>query len=90
LRQVAAAERRVRALGFRGFRVRHHDTVARLEVPPDQMAAALEHAAAIVAAVREAGYQYVALDLDGYRSGSMNEVLNARLQPGGLRRSSAV
>jgi pyridinium-3,5-biscarboxylic acid mononucleotide sulfurtransferase len=90
LRQVAAAERGVRALGFRGFRVRHHDTVARLEAPPDQMAAALEQADAIVAAVRAAGYQYVALDLDGYRSGSMNEVLNARLQPGGLRRPSAV
>jgi uncharacterized protein len=90
LRQVATAERGVRALGFRGFRVRHHDTVARLEVPAEQMAAALAQADAIVAAVRAAGYQYVALDLDGYRSGSMNEVLNARLQPGGLRRSRAV
>ncbi|HET7094424.1 MAG TPA: ATP-dependent sacrificial sulfur transferase LarE, partial [Thermomicrobiales bacterium] len=57
LRQVAAAERGVRALGFRGFRVRHHGDVARLEVPAEQMADALAQAAEIVAAVRAAGYQ---------------------------------
>lgn len=90
LRQVAAAETAVRALGFRGFRVRHHDTIARLEVPTDQMPAVLAQADAVVAAVKAAGYQFVALDLGGYRSGSANEVLHARLKSGGLRRSGAV
>lgn len=90
LRQVAAAESFLRSLGFRGFRVRHHGTVARLEVPPAEMARALERGEEIVAGVQAAGYQYVALDLAGYRSGSMNEVLHARLQPGGLRRPGPV
>lgn len=86
LRQVANAERAVRALGFRGFRVRHHDNVARLEIPSAQIAQALELSEEIVRGVKSAGYSYVALDLEGYRSGSQNEVLDARLQPGGLRR----
>ncbi len=90
LRQVGAAERAVRALGFRGFRIRHHDDVARLEMPAEQMAKAMELAAEISAGVKAAGYAYVALDLDGYRAGRMNEVLNARLQPGGLRRPGAL
>ena len=90
LRQVATAEKAVRQLGFRGFRVRHHDTVARLELPADQMATALERAEEVVEAVRAAGYQYVTLDLAGFRSGSMNEVLNARLKSGRLRGPGAV
>jgi uncharacterized protein len=90
LRQVGSAERAIRALGFRGFRVRHHGDVARLEIPADQLPRAMELAAEIVAGVKSAGYDYVTLDLEGYRAGRMNEVLNARLQPGGLRRSSAV
>ncbi len=90
LKQVATAETGIRRLGFRGFRVRHHDTVARLEVPSDQMSEVLASGAEILAAVKAAGYQYVALDLEGYRAGSQNEVLHARLQPGGLRRASAV
>jgi uncharacterized protein len=90
LRQVGAAERAVRALGFRGFRIRHHGEVARLELPADQMQRAMEQAVEIVAGVKAAGYDYVTLDLEGYRAGRMNEVLNARLQPGGLRGSGAV
>jgi pyridinium-3,5-biscarboxylic acid mononucleotide sulfurtransferase len=86
LRQVANAERAIRALGFRGFRVRHHDQVARLEIPSAQIPQALELSREIVDGVKQAGYHYVALDLEGYRSGSQNEVLDARLQPGGLRR----
>ena len=50
----------------------------------------IERREEIVAGVRSAGYQYVAIDLDGYRVGSMNEVLNARLKQGGLRRPSPV
>ena len=90
LRQVAAAESALRRLGFRGFRVRHHAEVARLEFPVDLLAEVVARRDEIVAAVREAGYRFVALDLEGFRSGRMNEVLDARLQPSGLRRSGAV
>jgi uncharacterized protein len=90
LRQVAAAESGLRRLGFRGFRVRHHGDVARLELSPDQMADALARASDVTEIVRAAGYAYVTLDLDGYRAGSVNEVLHANLQPGRLRRARAV
>jgi uncharacterized protein len=90
LRQVAAAERAVRRLGFSGFRVRHHDDLARLEVPRAQFSQAVDLADALVAAVQDAGYRHVVLDLSGYRSGSMNEVLHARLKPLGLRRPGAL
>ena len=90
LKRVAAAESAVRSLGLRGFRVRHHDDIARLELPRDQFALAIERADALVDAVRSAGYQHVVLDLAGYRAGSMNEVLHARVKSLGLRRSGAV
>ena len=90
LRQVAAAESAVRKLGFRGFRVRHHQEIARLEVPRDQFGLAIERADELVEALRTAGYRHGVLDLAGYRSGSTNEVLNARLKSRGLRRSSAL
>jgi uncharacterized protein len=90
LKRVADAESGLRRLGFRGFRVRHHGNLARLELPADRMAEALTRHAEVVAAIKGAGYQYVALDLEGYRAGSQNEVLHARLQPGGLRRSRAL
>lgn len=90
LRQVAAAESAIRKFGLRGFRVRHEGQTARLEAPKEQFALAIEHADEIVDAVREAGYRVVVLDLAGYRSGSMNEVLNARLKSRRLRGPSAV
>ena len=90
LRQVAAAESAVRNLGFRGFRVRHHDDLARLEVPRDQFARAVDCADELVDALRGAGYRHAVLDLAGYRSGSSNEVLNARLKSRGLRRPGAL
>jgi pyridinium-3,5-biscarboxylic acid mononucleotide sulfurtransferase len=90
LRQVAAAESAVRNLGFSGFRVRHHDDIARLEIPRDQFARAVECADELVDALRGAGYRHALLDLAGYRSGSSNEVLNARLKSRGLRRPSAL
>ena len=90
LRQVAAAESAVRNLGFRGFRVRHHQEIARLEIPREQFGLALERADELVEALRAAGYRHGVLDLAGYRSGSTNEVLNARLKSRGLRRSSAL
>lgn len=79
LRQVADAERALRRLGFRGFRVRHHDSVARIEVDPSEFGRVIEHAAEISDAVKAAGYRFVTLDLQGYRSGSLNEGLSPKL-----------
>jgi uncharacterized protein len=80
LAMIEQAEEAVRALGFRVFRVRHHDTLARLEIARDEMARALDPSVneALVAGVKAVGYQYVSLDLQGYRSGSLNEVLRLR------------
>ena len=77
LAQVEQAEDALAALGLRRFRVRHHGSVARVELAPEEMDAALnrEMFRRIGAAVRGAGFQYAAIDCDGYRSGSMNEVL---------------
>jgi uncharacterized protein len=81
LRTIERAEDALRALGFRVFRVRHHDALARIELGRDEMARALDPdtAAAIVAELKALGFQFVALDLQGYRTGSLNEPL--RLQP---------
>jgi uncharacterized protein len=80
LRQVDAAEAFVRSLGFRQFRVRHHERLARLEIARDEMARALEPdvSAAIVRELKAVGYRYVSLDLQGYRTGSLNEGLLLR------------
>lgn len=77
LRQIDAAEAFVRTLGFRQFRVRHHDQLARLELPPEEMPRLFEHGnhSAVVTRFRELGYLYVTLDLQGFRSGSANEAL---------------
>ena len=75
LRSVARAESAVRALGFGQLRVRHHGDVARLEVGADQLADVLGRRHEVVAAVRGAGYRFVALDLEGFRSGSLNRAL---------------
>ena len=77
LEQVERAEEALAALGLRRFRVRHHGTIARVEIAPEEMDSALnrEIFQRIGAAVRAAGFQYAAVDCDGYRSGSMNEVL---------------
>jgi uncharacterized protein len=80
LSMIEQAEEAVRRHGFRVCRVRHHDTVARLEIGRDEMARALdpEVAAALVAELKAIGYQYVCLDLQGYRTGSLNEILTLR------------
>jgi uncharacterized protein len=77
LRQVDAAEEFVRSLGFRQFRVRHHDRLARLEIATDELARLWEDGRqeAIVARFRELGYLYVAVDLAGFQSGSANLLL---------------
>lgn len=83
LRQIERAEDAVRALGFRVFRVRHHDRRARLEIGRDEMARALDPSltARIVAAVIGAGYAEVDIDPRGYRQGSLNEPLLLRPVP---------
>jgi uncharacterized protein len=81
LSQVARAESHLRNLGYRGFRVRHHDEIARIELPVDQLPDAVADREAIVSGVKAAGYRFVTIDLDGYQTGRMNEELNARLKP---------
>ena len=80
LRQIERAEDVLRALGFRVFRVRHHDEMARLEIARSEMNRALEPDvnATIVTALKALGFQYVSLDLQGYRLGSLNEALRLR------------
>ena len=75
LAQVDQAERFLRGLGFRQVRVRHHDAIARIEVPAEEFSRLLQYAESIVAKLKSLGYTYVALDLEGYRSGKMNDLL---------------
>lgn len=72
LRQIESAEDALVDLGFSQFRVRHHGDIARIELPPDDLLAAISRREAIVDGVRAAGYRFVALDLAGFRSGSLN------------------
>jgi uncharacterized protein len=80
LRQVDEAEAFVRGLGFRQFRVRHHDRLARLELPHDEIPRLWEDGRheAIVARLRELGYLYVTVDLAGFQSGSANLLLTMK------------
>jgi len=73
LNQVEQAENVLAELGFTQFRVRHHESVARLELLPQEFARAIEIHNTLQARIRDCGYQYVALDLGGFRSGSLNE-----------------
>jgi pyridinium-3,5-biscarboxylic acid mononucleotide sulfurtransferase len=75
LRQVAEAERVLRRLGFKGFRVRHHDRIARIEVNPNDFERLVSVHEEIVSGVKAAGYRFVTLDLNGYVSGGMNDEL---------------
>jgi uncharacterized protein len=75
LRSVGRAEGALRSLGFATVRVRHHGEVARVEVAVEDLPAVLARRDEVVAAVRSAGYDFVALDLEGFRSGSLNRSL---------------
>ncbi len=81
LDSVARAESALRRLGFRQLRVRHYGELARIEVDAQEMPLALSERLAVVAAVRGAGYTYVTLDLEGFRSGNLNVGLTERTAP---------
>lgn len=76
LSMVDRAEAHLRGLGFRELRVRHHGSVARIEVAPAEMPSLVARGAEVTHALRQIGYAYVAMDLLGFRSGSLNEVLS--------------
>jgi uncharacterized protein len=80
VKTVEAGEEEIKALGFRQFRVRFHGEVVRLEIAKEEMPKALsvEMAARFTAMFKKLGFKYVTLDLEGYRQGSMNEVLNLK------------
>jgi len=77
LREVESGEEILRGLGFREFRVRHHDELVRLEIAPVELDRALNREVAdeLARRFRALGFRYVTLDLHGYRAGAMNEVL---------------
>jgi uncharacterized protein len=83
LRQVEEGEEKLRALGFRQVRLRHHGSVARVEVEAAEILRALDPAVRreIVAAIRPLGFRWVSLDLEGYRTGSLNEALTGPDDP---------
>lgn len=73
LRRIDEGESVLETLGFRQCRLRDHDSIARVEVPPSEMPQAMEKRQAIVEALTQLGYTYITLDLEGFRSGSMDE-----------------
>jgi pyridinium-3,5-biscarboxylic acid mononucleotide sulfurtransferase len=83
LEQVERGEESLRQLGFREFRVRHHGELARVEIARTELPRALtmEMMDSITAELRKAGFQYVTLDMAGFRSGAMNEVLGNVVLP---------
>lgn len=81
LSSVARAESALRILGFAQLRVRHYGDLARIEVEVSDLAKVVDGREAVVAAVRAAGYRYVTLDLEGFRSGNLNAALAATTDP---------
>ncbi len=78
LHQIETAEASLQELGITEARVRHHGDVARVEVPEASFESVLKQRARLIEMLKQAGYTYVSLDLQGLRHGSMNEVLAAR------------
>lgn len=77
LNRVEAAEKILRDRGFRIFRVRSHENLARIELGADEMARGFEMREELTRLFKQAGFAFVSLDLQGFRSGAMNEVLTA-------------
>jgi uncharacterized protein len=84
LSTVSGAESALRALGFRQLRVRHYGDLARIELQGDDIVIAVQRRDEVVAAVRGAGYRYVTLDLEGFRSGNLNLALSAAPRRAGV------
>lgn len=76
--QIEASENILRDLGYRQVRVRHHGELARIEVEPAERARLLDQAEEINEKLRKQGFSFIALDLAGYRQGSLNEVLTRK------------
>jgi uncharacterized protein len=83
VKTIERGEEALRDLGFRQFRVRFHGELVRIEVAPEELARALDPAMAVrfVAIFKPLGFHYVTLDLEGYRQGALNEVLNLKAAP---------
>jgi len=86
LRQIDQAETFLRSLGFVEFRVRHHDSIARIEVPPAQIGKIMAEPvrSKVVEQLKSLGFQFVTLDLQGFRSGSLNDSLSQEQKKAGL------
>jgi uncharacterized protein len=84
LLKVGRAEDIVRELGFSQLRVRHHGEIARLEVTPGEFRKIMDEKsrAKVIAGLKKLGYAYITLDLEGYRTGSLNEPLRKAHRPG--------
>jgi len=78
LKQVEAAEDFLNDLGFKALRVRHHGDTARIEIAPEDFGMAMQHREAISHKLHELGFLYVTLDLDGFKSGSLNAALRKK------------
>ncbi len=85
LSKVERAEASLRGLGFGEVRVRHYGQIARIEIPVEELERAVALRGDLVEAVRGAGYSYVTLDLEGFRSGNLNRALDTGSSPGSLR-----
>jgi len=77
LTRIAKAEHFLRSKGFKQLRVRHHDTIARIEIEPKDFLALLDDSVRdeITEYFKSIGYSYVTMDMNGFRSGSLNEIL---------------
>jgi uncharacterized protein len=82
LRQIGEAENFLRGLGLIEFRVRHHDTIARIEVNPKDIEKITAEAvrSQIVKKLKSLGFKFVTVDLQGFRSGALNETLSKQEQ----------
>lgn len=82
LEQIAHAERYLRGIGLREFRCRHHGDIARIEADPAQFQLLLDNRQRIVTQFRSLGFKWVSIDLAGFKSGSLNDLLPSELLPG--------
>ncbi len=84
LQQIEAAEDFLRSLGLKEFRVRHHDQIARIEVTPSELSQLIQNDTrlAIITKLKSLGFTYVTLDLQGFRSGALNEMITAKVKKG--------